>query len=980
MTDSKEEPDDYVYYGNSLAPLEEDEIGGKKPIRIEDQEVRDENGRRRFHGAFTGGFSAGYYNTVDTKEGWRPSEFKSSRSDRKKHQQKPEDYMDQEDLGSFGIAPQVLRAKDDFGENQASRKQLKPIFAPRGPIPGIPALHDLFHPVKETIGIKLLRSMGWKPHQGAGERLTKREKKERKKREERLKAYTVGLPPGYKQQDTSDGESDDESDQLFAPDDVPTYVVQPKTNTFGLGYSGLMPRDKAPAKSGFVLFEPTLSLTDRKKKLQIAGQAFGVGAFEKEDEDIYAKDDMSQYDFELGGAKTKKPSSQLLALPSSDLLDGFVRAIKSEPIVKFHPLPSVPRDFVPIHRSQQSRFDVKPMSEAEFRGLGRHDLDAFQRAALFHELLDGPESHMSKEEETPHQIPQAKPTPAEVVAQALAQIRQRVAAQQEIKSAALTDQKPKIHDPAVELQKEAKIADLKAFIQKSLTISSFQPFSRDPAKQYRFDAFNVEFERSLTLYRPLTGTMQNRFTSGGHVEENIQGGLVAQIENFLPEEAPRIKKEPVEKDPAKRAARRKHFGPLTRKYNQWKPDRLLCIRFNVPNPFPDAGASHNSAKLIAKGSGTKFSIFDVLSSNPTPSFISTGFENVPPGPVQGPANQVKELEWDKAERGELEETNADVLQDVVTVKTEIQTSDVAALEDEAPYQRPPMDLFKAIFEDSESEEEEIEEVVKKETEATVANPVKPIVDIEEMDEEFYGPRLPSSVPVKAAVLVPVTQETHEEEEWVEVDKEVKKKKDKKNKKNKKKDKKSKKRKRRHSDASSDEDMKILKKIVALKKQQKFLDEWKLFKNMESRTNSRERHSTRSDSSDRKSNDSQTRNNEDIPNDEILLKPMNKTTACDIGNNSESDPLSAHLKNVTEPGVPKNAGIDLDYTESLECASLHPLTVTVQQVSEECSECQSSFDVSRMVVDFTTGNVSNTCRSCGICTVMAHAFKLKKIKS
>lgn len=32
-------------------------------------QVRDEEGRRRFHGAFTGGFSAGYYNTVGTKEG-----------------------------------------------------------------------------------------------------------------------------------------------------------------------------------------------------------------------------------------------------------------------------------------------------------------------------------------------------------------------------------------------------------------------------------------------------------------------------------------------------------------------------------------------------------------------------------------------------------------------------------------------------------------------------------------------------------------------------------------------------------------------------------------------------------------------------------------------------------------------------------------------------------------------------------------------
>lgn len=32
-------------------------------------QVRDEEGHRRFHGAFTGGFSAGYYNTVGSKEG-----------------------------------------------------------------------------------------------------------------------------------------------------------------------------------------------------------------------------------------------------------------------------------------------------------------------------------------------------------------------------------------------------------------------------------------------------------------------------------------------------------------------------------------------------------------------------------------------------------------------------------------------------------------------------------------------------------------------------------------------------------------------------------------------------------------------------------------------------------------------------------------------------------------------------------------------
>ncbi|CAF2353130.1 unnamed protein product [Rotaria sp. Silwood2] len=50
---------------------------------------------KRFHGAFTGGFNAGFYNTVGSIEGWRPSEFKSSRTTRaEKRIYEPEDFMD----------------------------------------------------------------------------------------------------------------------------------------------------------------------------------------------------------------------------------------------------------------------------------------------------------------------------------------------------------------------------------------------------------------------------------------------------------------------------------------------------------------------------------------------------------------------------------------------------------------------------------------------------------------------------------------------------------------------------------------------------------------------------------------------------------------------------------------------------------------------------------------------------------------------
>jgi hypothetical protein len=40
-----------------------------------------------------------------------------------------------------------------------------------------------------------------------------------------------------------------------------------------------------------------------RKGLKISGQAFGVGAFEEDDDDVYARDDMANYDFSLPSGK-----------------------------------------------------------------------------------------------------------------------------------------------------------------------------------------------------------------------------------------------------------------------------------------------------------------------------------------------------------------------------------------------------------------------------------------------------------------------------------------------------------------------------------------------------------------------------------------------------------------------------------------------------------------------------------------------------
>lgn len=49
----------YVVYGTPLPPLDRDARDDGTYVPVWKQEVTDEKGRKRLHGAFTGGFSAG---------------------------------------------------------------------------------------------------------------------------------------------------------------------------------------------------------------------------------------------------------------------------------------------------------------------------------------------------------------------------------------------------------------------------------------------------------------------------------------------------------------------------------------------------------------------------------------------------------------------------------------------------------------------------------------------------------------------------------------------------------------------------------------------------------------------------------------------------------------------------------------------------------------------------------------------------------
>jgi len=109
--------------------ISEDEVTQRKVDKLNkkpwEQEVRDEKGRKRLHGAFTGGFSAGYFNTVGTKEGWTTTQFRSSRGDKNiantqiaNMKQDVMDFMDEEDIkdqiGETAITSQATH-KDYLG-------------------------------------------------------------------------------------------------------------------------------------------------------------------------------------------------------------------------------------------------------------------------------------------------------------------------------------------------------------------------------------------------------------------------------------------------------------------------------------------------------------------------------------------------------------------------------------------------------------------------------------------------------------------------------------------------------------------------------------------------------------------------------------------------------------------------------------------------------------------------------------------------
>lgn len=221
------------------------------------------------------------------RTGWTPATFKSSRAERSKAASaRPEDFMDAEDLAEAGEAKKI-----EMNHNFSSLGSTENQLARQGKQV---TLMDLLAPaVQDTVGVKLLKKMGWKEGQGVGPKI-------------RRKAQILG-----------EGEECDVADQqmyLLAPANSTLVTFSRKTDPRGIGYAGdisLQSREKEVEQQEELRLE---RLLNAKPKKQVVKGGFGVGVLNddgEDDDDPYEIRPKTAYNRTISGDKPKDSAKPL---------------------------------------------------------------------------------------------------------------------------------------------------------------------------------------------------------------------------------------------------------------------------------------------------------------------------------------------------------------------------------------------------------------------------------------------------------------------------------------------------------------------------------------------------------------------------------------------------------------------------------------------------------------------------------------------
>ncbi|OQO04886.1 hypothetical protein B0A48_07903 [Cryoendolithus antarcticus] len=581
----------FALYGTPLPAFDPEVRDDGSYVPIWKQEVTDERGRKRLHGAFTGGFSAGYFNTVGSKEGWAPASFVSSRSNRAAKSkveggaaQRIEDFMDEEDLAERSEAQQIgtqgvfagLGGTDGNGGG-------KGMFA------------DLFRSTGETIGVKLLKQMGWREGQGVGPKVRRR----------------------------AEGDKTGE-EHLFAPENTEMVKLVRKTDLKGLGFAGessltdvtgkAVASDEENNDADARILSATRSKLLAKPRVKLKKSAIGMGVLNdtgSDDEDPYAIGPQINYSRVIGGDKKKrkgglvtastvqKPSAPTKKVTQSQTttlqgfrrchdgrlpLDGFVLSMQRLEVAESkYPPPVLPPDW---KSRRATKFDTSATTFTSTADVAKSStLNPSSRAAILGEAaLPGKsvfdflstsarDRLVSASGKT--NLPQAKGEHGPVDAasspaqKSLWDLVPPLDA--DTASAALARGKTGWLPYAEDLPKRDRYTgflSLRAGQQDPPSLPARSPGMTTDAWAQEMR----EFAQAAEVFKPISGLMATRFAAST---------AAPALASDAPDPTPASTKV---LSAAEEAAKAGMYGPLTRKTYAFYPTRLLCKRFNVPAP------------------------------------------------------------------------------------------------------------------------------------------------------------------------------------------------------------------------------------------------------------------------------------------------------------------------------------------------------------------------------------------------------------
>ncbi|CAK5073786.1 unnamed protein product [Meloidogyne enterolobii] len=687
--------------------------------------------------------------------GWVPQTFKSTRTERgERLEQMAEDFMDEEDFGEFGIASRKFRTKSDFMDTLAAPGEER-LFAweragtstsnfvgNEGSLAN--KLNSLLRPVNDSIGIRILRKMGWRPGKGVGAKMTRRALE----RQKLIDAKNSGKEAEFDEETVRDIEEIIPTAE-FSPDDIKPLEICQKEDVHGMGYKPLQEIGVLSEKYGRV----TASLKKTKCSGKgIRGQAFGVGAFEEDDEDIYTNYDLTQYDFEVGSTQSTQlnvPKFDSTFIPSSSTMQGK-NSLKSQ---KFFVADTPPPGWRPSTNRTKSllfsgRKEISKKLPEAIAKIG-NQLTPFQRAKLLGERDHSVMEMLSNEQRAKLKI-------------------NNFVISDGSKNDNREHHSKHIHD--------------RHRMHHGLTA---QPFEEEPLKAHRFRQYVSYLKRGIPFIQPPEMTLLQWESEKADFEEALPSELRVLLKDVQERQKPlarldfarpiaehlknrfaresgvdkedyeeQIKHESsIKSNPQLEAVGSNQFGTATRQLHEWHPAPDLCKRFNISNPYPDSqilGVPGLSGQRYGgqKDYSSEYSLIELAGNlggksstdgqhRRHPSRFDQTSVNEQPQSIPLIKNEVKETTEEINSQKKIEEFAPIVLLSAIfgdddIEDDEIQKEDEDEEDEEALIHLPKKKQEKEIKKEDEQKQER--PIISKESIIT-------ILDIVE-DDNVYGPAMP----------------------------------------------------------------------------------------------------------------------------------------------------------------------------------------------------------------------------------------------